>query len=82
MFLRMAQFMEQNAAFNAYNFSLFSLHPVNYTLAGVAIVPELPERPVLPKGDAVPVLAIDQHQPVSQPLLGQRRPVVRLLVHD
>ena len=37
MFLRMAQYMEQNAAYNAYNFSLFSLHPVNYTLAGVAI---------------------------------------------
>jgi prepilin-type N-terminal cleavage/methylation domain-containing protein/prepilin-type processing-associated H-X9-DG protein len=37
MFLRMAQYMEQNAAYNAFNFSLFSLHPVNYTLAGVAI---------------------------------------------
>jgi prepilin-type N-terminal cleavage/methylation domain-containing protein len=37
MFLRMAPYMEQGAAYNAYNFSLFTFHPVNYTLAGVAV---------------------------------------------
>ena len=37
MFLRMAPYMEQSAAYNAFNFSLFSLHPVNYTVAGIAI---------------------------------------------
>ena len=37
MFLRMSQYMEQNAPYNAYNFDLFGLHPANYTLAGVSI---------------------------------------------
>jgi prepilin-type N-terminal cleavage/methylation domain-containing protein/prepilin-type processing-associated H-X9-DG protein len=37
MFLRMAPYMEQTPAYNSYNFSLFTFHPANYTLAGVAI---------------------------------------------
>jgi prepilin-type processing-associated H-X9-DG protein len=37
MFLRMAQYMEQGPAYNAFNFSLFTFHPANYTLAGICV---------------------------------------------
>ncbi len=37
MLLRMAQYFEQGQAYNAYNFDLFTFHPANYTLAGVAV---------------------------------------------
>ena len=37
MFLRMALYMEQSAAYNIYNFDLFTFHPANYTVAGIAI---------------------------------------------
>ncbi len=37
MFLRMSPYFEQGQAYNAYNFSLFTFHPANYTLAAVAV---------------------------------------------
>src|ERR1700744_2148221 len=35
MFLRMCPYMEQTAAYNAYNFTWFTVYPANTTLAGI-----------------------------------------------
>ena len=72
MFLRMAPYMEQTPAYNAYNFSLFSLHPANYTLAGVAIASlNCPSDPCYLLPTPFEYCAVVQPQPVPQSLLGQ-----------